>query len=174
MELMQILQARRSIRAYTGEPVPEEALRQILQAGLLSPSGRGIRPWQFVVIRERETLERMAVCRTAGAGMLAGAAAAIVVLGDEDATDVWVEDCSIAMANMHLMADALGVGSCWVQGRLRTAPDGRPAEEHLRELLGYPGHLRLEAILSLGMPERRPEPHALEELDWSKVHRERY
>lgn len=174
MEWMQILQNRRSIRSYTGEDIPEETLKQILQAGLLAPSGRGVRPWQFVVVRDRGTLEQMARCRTAGAGMLAGAAAAVVVLGDESLTDVWVEDCSIAMTCMHLTADALGVGSCWVQGRLRTGPDGRLAEEALRELLGYPEHLRLEAVLSLGMPADRPAPHTLEELDWSKVHRETF
>lgn len=174
MQLMQTLQNRRSVRSYTGEPVPEETIRQILQAGLLSPSGRGLRPWQMIVVRDRETLEQMARCRTAGAGILARAAAAVVVLGDETVTDVWVEDCSIAMAGMHLMADALGVGSCWVQGRLRSAADGRLAEEHLRELLGFPNHLRLEAILSLGMPESHPDPHSLEELDWTKVHWDTY
>ena len=133
MELLRIFQERRSIRSYTGEPVPEEALKQILQADC-----------------------------------------AVVVLGDEEQTDVWVEDCSIAMANMHLMADALGVGSCWVQGRLREAPGGGTAEEFLRDLLGFPKNLRLEAVLSLGMPAERPEPRALDTLDWSKVHRERY
>ena len=174
MELLRIFQERRSIRSYTGEPVPEEALKQILQAGLLAASGRAKRPWTFLVVRERETLQKMARCRPAGAGMLAQADCAVVVLGDEEQTDVWVEDCSIAMANMHLMADALGVGSCWVQGRLREAPGGGTAEEFLRDLLGFPEHLRLEAVLSLGMPAERPEPRALDTLDWSKVHRERY
>lgn len=174
MELLEIMKNRRSVRTYTGEPVPEEKLDRILQAGLLSASGRAVRPWELIVVREKETLKRMAFSRTAGAKMLEGADCAVVVLGDEEKTDVWTEDCSIVMANMHLMADSLGIGSCWIQGRLREASDGRTTEAYLRELLGYPEHLRLEAVLSLGIPKDHPAPHTIEELMTEKVHRERF
>ena len=138
MDLLEIMKNRRSVRTYTGEPVPEEKLIQILQAGLLSASGRAVRPWEFIVVRNKETLKQMAGSRTAGAKMLEEADCAVVVLGDEKKTDVWTEDCAIAMANMHLMADSLSVGSCWIQGRLREASDGKTTEEYLRKLLGYP------------------------------------
>lgn len=174
MELLEIMKNRRSVRAYSGEPVPEDKLEKILQAGLLSPSGRAIRPWELIVIRDKETLQKMASSRAAGAKMLEGADAAIVVLGNEEKTDVWTEDCSIVMSNMHLMADSLGVGSCWIQGRLREAADGRTTEAFLRELLGFPENFRLEATLSLGMPKVHPEPHGLEELPVEKVHREKF
>lgn len=174
MELTQMLQNRRSIRTYTSDPIPDETVEAILQAGLLSASSRGLCPWAFLVVRNRETLTRMARCRPSGAGMLAEADCAVVVLGDETRSDVWTEDCSIAMANMHLMADTLGVGSCWVQGRLRTAPDGRSAEDVLRDLLHFPVHFRLEAILSLGVSKSRPPRRELDTLDWSKVHRETF
>lgn len=174
MELLEIMKNRRSVRNYTGEPVTEEDLEKILGAGLLSASGRAIRPWEFIVVRNKATLKRMAGSRAMGAKMLENADCAVVVLGDEEKTDVWTEDCSIAMANMHLMADSLGVGSCWIQGRLREASDGRTTEAYLRELLGYPEHYRLEAMLSLGMPENHPEPHALEELLTEKVHWEKF
>ena len=90
------------------------------------------------------------------------------------ATDVWTEDCSIAMSNMHLMADSLGVGSCWIQGRLREAPDGRTTEEYLRELLQFPDGYKLEAILSLGIANKHPESHSMEDLLMDKIHREKY
>lgn len=174
MELLEIMKHRRSVRTYTAEPVTEETLEKILQAGLLSPSGRAIRPWEFIVVRDKEVLRKMAGSRLAGAKMLENADCAVAVLGDEEKTDVWTEDCSIAMAYMHLMADSLGVGSCWIQGRLRDASDGRTTEAYLRELLGYPEHCRLEAILSLGMPENHPKPHTLEELQREKIHREKF
>ena len=174
MDLLEIMQKRRSVRNYTGEKVTEENLLKILQAGLLSASGRAIRPWEFIVVRSRETLKAMAECRVAGSRMLDGADCAIVVLGDESKTDVWVEDCSIAMANMHLMADSLGVGSCWIQGRLREAPGGRTTEAYLRELLEFPENYRLEAILSLGMPQNHPGAYELGDLLEGKVHRERF
>ncbi len=174
MELLEMMKNRRSVRIYTGEPVTEEKLERILQAGLLSASGRAVRPWELIVVREKKLLKKMAGSRTAGAKMLEGADCAVVVLGDEKKTDVWTEDCSIVMANMHLMADSLGVGSCWIQGRLREASDGRTTEAYLQELLEYPDHLRLEAILSLGVPKEHPKAHSLEELPMEKVHWERF
>lgn len=174
MELLEIMRNRRSVRTYTGESVPEETIEKILQAGLLSASGKAVRPWELIVVRDKKTLARMALSRAAGAKMLEGADCAIVVLGNEEMSDVWTEDCSIVMANMHLMADSLGVGSCWIQGRLREASDGRTTEEYLRELLKYPAPYRLEAMLSLGVPKEHPSPRALEELPAEKVHRERF
>lgn len=174
MELLDALKKRRSIRRYTEEAVSNEALQKVLEAGLLSPSGRSIRPWELIVVRDRETLKKMAECRTGAAQMLANASAGIVVLGDEEKSDVWVEDCSIVMAYMHLMADSLGLGSCWIQGRLREAPGGESTEEYLRSLLGYPEGMRLEAILSLGMPAVHPEGRALSEVPETKLHYEKY
>ena len=97
-----------------------------------------------------------------------------MVVADEKRTDVWIEDCSIVMANMHLMADSLGVGSCWIQGRLREAADGSTTEEYLGRLLGIPENYRLEAMLSLGVPAESKAVTALEELDMSKIHFEKF
>lgn len=174
MELMETILNRRSVRKYSGEKIEEEIIKKILQAGLAAPSGRSRRPWEFILVRDKETLSKMSVSRKCGAGMLAQADCAIVVIADPKKTDVWTEDCSIAMAYMHLMADRLGVGSCWIQGRLRNAPDDRTMEEHLRELLGYPKEYCLEAILSLGMTEEHPIARKIEDLPEEKVHYDRF
>lgn len=174
MELLGLMKARRSIRKYTDERLNSESLEKILRAGLLSPSGRNKRPWEFIVVREKSVLERMAVSRASGAQMLAGAAAAIVVIADAEKTDVWVEDCSIAMSNMHLTASSLGVGSCWIQGRLREAENGEPTEDFLRGLLHFPGQYKLQAILSLGMPAEQKSPAELDTLPIEKIHWEQY
>lgn len=174
MDLLQVMMNRRSVRKYTGEPVPEEKLERILQAGLVSASGRRRQPWEFILVKEKDTLRSLSKCREHGPSMIEGADCAIVVAADEEKTDVWTEDCSIAMANMHLMADSLGVGSCWVQVRLREAPDGRSAEEYIRELLAIPEKYKVEAILSLGIPAEHPEPHTAEELLKEKVHSEKF
>lgn len=174
MDLLEVMKRRRSVRSYTSEDISEKNLDMILEAGLLSASGRAIRPWEMIVIRNQDTLQKMADSRDHGAKMLAGANAAIVVIADETKTDVWTEDCSIVMANMHLMASNLGVGSCWIQGRLRKSAGEDSTEEYLRKLLGFPKNYRLEATLSLGMPESVPEPgEATKEL-WKKVHKEVY
>lgn len=174
MDILEIIKNRRSVRKYTGEAIPEEKLDKILKAGLLSPSGRNIKPWEFILVRDKETLNQLSKSRPAGSGIIAGADAAIVVVGDTGATDVWTEDCSIAMAYMHLAADSEGVGSCWVQGRCRMAPDGGTTESFIRELLDIPDNYALAAILCLGMPDGHPEAHTEDEMLIGKVHREKF
>ena len=170
MDLLNLLLSRRSIRRYTESPIPQRALETILAAGLLSPSSRGRRPWEFVVVQNPKTLEALSHCRQGSAAMLSGAKAAILVFADPEKTDVWTEDCAIAMSNMHLMAHHLGLGSCWIQGRLRQAENGTSTEAFCRALLSVPARYTLEAILSLGFPAIQPEPHSLEDLPREKSH----
>ena len=160
MELMNLLLERRSIRQYTGEPVPREQLEQILQAGLLSPSGRNIRPWEFVVVENKETLARLAASRQSGAQMLENSGCAILVFANREKTDVWPEDCSIAMSNMHLMAHSLGLGSCWIN-QLRTCCDD-PAVRPLLTELGVPENHLVIACVALGhiAQPTAPKPRA--------------
>ncbi|MCF0115826.1 MAG: nitroreductase family protein [Erysipelotrichaceae bacterium] len=106
--------------------------------------------------------------------MLENANAAIVVVADENKSDVWVEDASIVMSFMHLTADAIGLGSCWIQGRNRMSDDTIPTEHYIQELLTIPSNYRLEAILSLGMPSTHPAPKDLTKLPTEKVHYEKF
>ena len=162
-ELLSLLLTRRSVRRYTGDPIPPETLRAVVTTGLLSPSSRNRRPWRLVVVQDRDTLEALSHCRQGSAQMLAGAGAAILVFARPAESDVWTEDCAILMSNLHLAAHSQGLGSCWIQGRLRQAEDGRTTEAFCRERLALP------AILSLGIPAESPPPHTLEEADWGKV-----
>lgn len=174
MDLMELLLTRRSIRRYTDEPIPEEKLEKILEAGLLAPSGRNRLPWEFVVVRDKQTLAALSHCRQGGAKMLEHAGAAVLVFADPEKTDVWTEDCCIAMSYMQLMAHSLDVGSCWIQGRLREAENGEMTEKVCRDLLGVPEKYVLEAILSLGMPDEAPKAHTADELKKEKIHWEKY
>ena len=180
MSLLEMLQKRHSIRKYTDANISDQDLQTILQAGLLSASGRAARPWEFIVVRNKETLQKMSESRVGAAKMLANANAAIVVIADESKTDVWVEDCSIAMSNMHLAASTLGIGSCWIQGRLRTATSADSGtasittEDYVRECLHFPEGYKLEAILSLGMPAEEKTPAELSKLPFEKIHYEKF
>lgn len=174
MDFLDVLQNRHSVRRYSGEEISQSALLKILQAGLLSPSSRAICPWQLILVQKKDTLYKMSECREGAAKMLVNASAAIVVVTDKTKSDVWVEDCSIVMSNMHLMADSLGLGSCWIQGRMRNAADGQTTEAYLRKLLGYPDEFGLEAILSLGVPATHAPRRELSDLPMSKVHFESY
>lgn len=174
MDLLDVLQNRRSIRKYTKETISEEKIETILKAGLLSASSRAIRPWELIVVKDKEALKKLSGCRVGSAKMLENAQAAIVVIADQTKSDVWVEDCSIVMSNMHLMAENLGVGSCWIQGRLREAPNGQTTEEYVREILKFPPEFCLEAILSLGIPIEHPAKTELTDLMYQKIHFEKF
>ncbi|MDD6785200.1 MAG: nitroreductase family protein [Eggerthellales bacterium] len=175
-DVLAALRRRHSVRRYTDEEVPDEKLNAIVEAGLLSAAGRGIRPWELIVVRNPETLAALAAMRVEGsARMLLGAKAAIVVVAREEAADTWIEDCSICMANMHLEADALGLGSCWIQGRMRKADaEGASTEAYVANLLGLPEGYVLEATLSVGVPAEHKAPAALTDKLLAKVHYERF
>lgn len=169
MELIEIMRHRRSIRKYADEAVPEEKLEKILQAGLLAPTSMGKRPWEFYVVKDKDTLERLSRAKVHGAALLAGCDTAIAVFADSDLSDAWIEDSSIALAYMDLMATEQGVGSCWVQMRMRKDDDGGDAEQNVRDILGVDLPWRMVGIMALGMPDEEKEPYDLGELHWEKV-----
>ena len=171
MELLELMRRRRSIRKYTGEAIPEEKLQTILQAGLLAPTSRGMRPWEFFVVKDKDTLQKLARAKQHGSALIAGCDAAIVVFADSELADTWIEDCSIALAYMDLTASSLGIGSCWVQMRMRKDENGGDAEQNVKRIMGAEDPLRMVGILALGVPAEEKEPYDLDGLKWEKVHR---
>lgn len=151
--ILQAMKNRRSIRSYTGESVPKEDLDLIIEAGLTSASGHADYPWNIVAVQDLELVHKLAGARLGAANMLKTAGAAIVVTADEQFS-TWVEDCSIVLTNMHLLADALGYGSCWIQVRMRDAAEGGSSEDYVRSLVKVPEGFRVEAILAVGVPDK--------------------
>ena len=78
MELLDVMQTRRSIRRYTDEKLSPAVIDKILMAGISAPSSRNIRPYEFIVVQEREMLQKLAYVKNAGAAMLTNAACAII------------------------------------------------------------------------------------------------
>lgn len=166
----QLLLERHSIRRYTDQPVDGDAVKLILEAGLLAPSSKSARPWQFVVVEDRAVLEKLALCKPAGAKPIAGAAFAVVVLADPGKSDVYVEDASVAASYMQLQAAAMGLGSCWIQVRSRYSADGEPAGNMVQELLGIPQYLQVVVVLTFGHINEQRRPVDPAKLLWEKVH----
>lgn len=172
--LLELFLTRRSVRQYTGEKISAEALKKIVSAALLAPSGHSKYPCEFIVVQNSETLEKLSHCRVGVAKMLAGAAAAVVVIADREKSDTIVEDSSVAMMNMELMAWSLGIGNCWIQIRGREAENGSTSEEYLREILNFPPNFACQSILSLGVPAKSPRPRELDKLSFEKIHDEKF
>ncbi len=172
--VLDTLRRRRSIRKFTARPVEVEKIDALLEAALRAPSSRGLNPWEFVVVTDPATLQVLAHAKQHGAEFLAGAALAIVVAADPKRCDVWVEDCAIAALCIQLAATSLGLASCWVQLRLRRHADGRDAEVHVRELLGFPEDFVVDCIIGIGYPAEDKAGHPRSSLPFNKIHRERY
>ena len=169
-EFHDMLFTRHSIRKDTDEPLDGEHVKLLLEAALLAPSGKSVRPWEFVVVEDKEVLAKMSECRPFGSGPVAKCKLAIVVCGDPGKTDVWVEDCTIAATYIQLQAEALGLGSCWIQMRGRFDKDNNDSADLIRELLDIPGEQQVECIIVLGHKDEVRRPVDPDKLLWEKVH----
>ena len=167
---LELLKQRRTSRVFTDELIDKETVCNLMKAVLMSPSGRRINPWEFVLVEDKAMLKALSQCKEHGAGLLEGAAMAVVVLGDTTKTDVWIEDCSIATIILQLAAEDLGLGSCWVQIRRRMDAEGNVAEDNVRNLLGIPAHYAVLSIVAVGHKAREAKPFDEENMQWDKVH----
>ena len=166
----ELLLNRRSIRKYTDEKVAPEDVKLILEAALTSPSSKSGRSWQFVVVEDKDMLERLGQCKPNYATSIARAPPAVGVAADMTKSEAWIEDASVAASFMMLQAADLGLGTCWVEVRDRYREDGEPSEEYVREALGIPEEFGVLCILSIGHKDELRRPIDPEKLEWEKVH----
>lgn len=169
-----LAQMRRSHRKFTNEEIDSEAVRLILRAALMSPTSKGQRAWQFVVVDDKSDLEKLADAKDMGALFLKEAPLAIVVLGDPLQNDCWVEDGSIAAISMQYQAEALGLGSCWVQMRGRGLSDGTSADTVIRGILDIPDELSCLCVIAVGHKADERKPQNEDKLKWEQVHLNKY
>ena len=170
----ELVKTRRSIRKYLDKPVEQEKIKQITTAALMSPASKRSNPWEFIVVEDKETLNKLSECRTHGSGLLQGAPLAIVVAADTTKSDVWLEDASIAALIIQLQAHELGLGSCWVQVYNREKAPNLLTEEYIKELLNIPSQYGVLNIVSIGYPDEDRKPYDLEKLAYNKIHSEKF
>jgi nitroreductase len=167
---LSIIEKRRSIRKYTGKLVEAEKIDALIEAALRSPSSRGFNPWEFVVVTDKGLLEKLSKAKPHGASFLKNAPLGIVVCADPEKCDVWVEDASIASIFIHLAAESIGLGSCWIQIRKRMHDQTTTAQAYIRSILNIPKNLNVESIVAIGYPAEKKPPHRKEDLQYKKVH----
>ena len=165
-----LIKKRRSTRKFTDEPLKPEEVKTLLKAALMAPSSKSINPWQFVIIEEKETLQKLALCKKHGSNFIADCPLAIVVLGNPMESDAWVEDASIASIYLQLQAEDLELGSCWVQIRNRHTANDEAAEEYVRCTLGIPYQMQVLSIIAIGHKGQERKPFDESHLQWEKIH----
>lgn len=169
-----LLRKRRSIRQFEKREVEKEKIDLLVESMLRSPSSRSLNPWEFVVVTEPELLEALSRSKPHGASFVKNAPLAIVVCGDPAKCDVWVEDCSIASLLLHLTATDLGLGSCWIQIRMRDHDGEISSEQYVKDLLGLDQKMAVEAVIAIGYGKEDKPGHDQESLLYERVHYEKY
>lgn len=169
MNYKDLVQQRRSHRRFTDEEISADDVKLILRAALMSPTAKGMRSWQFVVVDDKPTIEKLADAKENGSQFMAGAPLAIVVMGDPSQNDCWVEDGSIAAFSMQLQAEDLGLGSCWVHMKGRGLSDGTSADDIIRGILGTPENLQTLCVIAFGHKADERKPQNEDKLKWENV-----
>jgi len=183
MELMQAIRERRSVREFTGKPVSDATLRELIEAAIQAPSAINQQPWCFVVVKSARLLAHIsdqAKAHLLKASLGAPAhpvrdmlsdpkfdifysAPSLVVIAVAQPTDWAVEDCALAAENLMLAAHDAGLGTCWIgfaQHWLGT-PEGKAA-------LGLPSSCTPIAPIVVGHPRRSaaPVPRKAANISW--------
>lgn len=147
MDIHSAIRTRRAVRDFTGQPIPDDVLRGILNAGRLAGSAKNKQPWRFIAVRDRDTLQALSECGTY-AGHLAGAAVGVAIVTPDPALR-WsmMFDAGRAAQNMVLQAWEHGIGSVM-------ATIYEP--ERARELLKFPDDWHIRVAISFGYPAQDP------------------
>jgi nitroreductase len=156
LEVLEAIKDRRSIRRYKPDPVPDELIEKILDAGRWAPSGGNIQPWSFIVVKDPKILGML---QKVSPGYLGVAPLAIVVCSDRRKAFemggrlgrdyLTIADCAMAVENMLLAAHALGLGGCPIKSFSSVA---------VKEILEIPENVEPEFIVTLGYPDEKPSP----------------
>ena len=155
-ELLQIMKERRSIRAFTQDPVPDDAIQMILEAGRWCQSASNKQPWRFIIVKDLTLIQKLCKAATYG-NFIEKASVVIVIVASKKTAPKWyIYDTSMVSHQMCLMAWALGIGTCWI-GTMDRVKAGT--------LLGLPSHEFLTTILPLGYPVSIPKPTSRKDLD---------
>ena len=152
MDTLQAILTRRSIRRYTKEPVPQEIVQKLLEAGMSAPSACDFQPWHLVVISDHKILDEIPSFHN-HASMLPGAPLAILVCGEPETSRYWQQDCAAASQNILLAAHSLGLGAVWLglfPRENRVAP--------LKRLLNIPETVTPLALIAIGYPDEQKSP----------------
>jgi nitroreductase len=149
MEFSDLVRARRAVRRFDPKPVEDDKIAYILECARLAPSWANTQCWRFVVVRDREVLDRLKSAWVVFNRWMASAPAVIVACADTSESgrhhgvDYWAVDAAIATEHLMLAAVDVGLGSCWI---------GVFDEDIVRDVLAIPPHVKVITAAPLGYP----------------------
>ena len=172
MEISDTIKTRRSIRSFKKDPVPDELIQQIIEAGAFAPSSHNTQPWEFIIIKDKCTIEKLSKAHE-WSTHLSCAPVVIVACGNLKKRD-HVFPCMIsvtlAVENMLLMINSLGLATCWTYIHNPELPE---AEKNVKETLDLPDHIIPLCMLPVGYPSTTPKNKKIVKTE-KIIHHEKY
>lgn len=170
MEFYEVIKKRKSVRKYRPDPIPDDVLNRILDAGRIAPSAKNLQPWHFIVVKDPNIKKELAAaCRN----QMWMADAAVIVCGCADEKNCYAKlgslglsfqvDLAIAIDHMILAATSEGLGTCWIAAY---------SEEQVKKVLNIPETLRVVCLTPIGWPAETPKDRGRKSLaeiiSWGK------
>ena len=147
METFEAISKRASVREYGPGVIPKALIEAMIDAARRAPTARAVEPWEFIVITERDVLQRLGAITVNNGPFVKEAASCIVVYCRD--TKYYLEDGSAATENILLQATNSGLGACWIAG------DKKPYANEVSRLLGVPAGFKLVSLIPLGWPKKK-------------------
>lgn len=155
MEFYEVIKSRKSIRKYKSDPIRDEVLTRILDAGRFAPSAKNIQPWKFIIIKDISIKQQLvSACRNQefiAQAPIVVCAVALEKIAWGRMGGYWSSypvDIAIALEHIILAATAEGLGTCWV---------GAYDEKEVKRILNIPDHVKVIALTPIGYPDQTPE-----------------
>ena len=163
MEFKEVVMRRRSTRRYTGKPVEIEKLKEAMELALRAPSSKNTRSTRLMAVTNLDKVHALGRLRDWGSSLLEEAGAAIVVMGDPEASPMWETNAAIMATVLQLSLVEEGLASCWVHVgeylTLKDDPTSQRSEDYVKEVLPeIPAEYRILCVISIGYADYTPKP----------------
>lgn len=163
MEFKEVVKKRRSTRRYTGKPVDVEKLRAAMELALRAPSSKNTRSTRLMAVTNLDKVHALGRLRDWGSSLLEEAGAAIVVMGDEEASPMWQINATIMATVLQLALVEEGLASCWVHVgdylTINDDPASQRSEDYVKEIVPeIPSNYRVLCVISIGYADYTPKP----------------
>jgi len=162
---------RRSIRKYKDKPIEKEKVEKLLRAAMQAPSAVNEQPWEFIVVQNKDTLNKLSNM-SPYSKMVASCGAAIVLVANTEAFRIptgWQQDMGAAAENLLLEAVELDLGAVWLG--VATSED---ASKFITNFFGLPENIKPFALISVGYPDEGQENKFIDRFNENKVHYENW
>jgi len=163
MTIVPEIKKRHSIRQYKNQKVSKELINELLKAAMFAPSAKNQRCWEFIVTDNTQQLLNL----TPYTLPLKTAPHAIIVIGDKNKSNHWIDDCSAAVENILLQATRLGLGTCWINMY-------KTGDKKLRKIMEIPNNYGILCAISIGYSDRIKQEHSDKEFEKQKIHYEKF